>query len=439
MSTSLETIKNYPENPEIFPRREAREAVDFVEKYMGSITCRFLDEVESRQIKELNDPSEKAMGISFHVSDDVETETGWKPKTTYVYTTNHPFAEMNPEVAKAAEKLIKDTIAISRVNKDSGDPELTYLDIQRSKGGKKPTVVTQALISMDKGLGDWIRRLPSSEGIRAVADPYLDGGAVYLDENGEPYFEKNTKVMCALLGGSKDGRSVIEREAWEELMIHKYAQFLEGREGQDNSEKLKIASLGSGTGLSVMRAALAVLGSRGEVTVDGFDIDENALKIAEYYSSSLVSSGSELRFNPKLGNLLSRDFLRGAVSSSQADVYEAIGLAEYIPSEFATSNDEQKQREIMRRSGMISAEEFYGLVFENMRKGSIFLSGNMRNDCDQTDFVVDGLGWKGIIQRSTLDFLKILERAGIPGNCVEIYQPGKESGRVFNLVKITKE
>jgi hypothetical protein len=110
-----------------------------------------------------------------------------------------------------------------------------------------------------------------------------------------------------------------------------------------------------------------------------------------------------------------------------------------MPSDNAPDESERIQRAKMKRMGCMSAQDFYGKIYENMPKGSVLISGNMRNDSPQAPFVVDAIGWQGIIQRSTPDYLRILREAGIPGDAVELYTPDEnDSAGVYNIVAITK-
>ena len=160
--------------------------------------------------------------------------------------------------------------------------------------------------------------------------------------------------------------------------------------------------------------------------------------MATHIASQKKSSGT-LEFNPSIANLLTEEGIENAVAGTNAHIYEAIGFAEYMPSDVPATEMEQQQRERTRRIGYLSAEEFYGTIYKNMPHGSVLLTGNMRDDSPQASFVIDGLGWPGIIQRSTEDYLAILERAGIPAEAVELYIPDPQnSAAVYNLVAIKK-
>jgi hypothetical protein len=240
------------------------------------------------------------------------------------------------------------------------------------------------------------------------------------------------------MGASGDGRAVREREAWERAMMLEAIHEMDLPDGA-----LTITSLGTGTGEPAMDTALDVMNQiHGEgsftVTVNGVDLNAASLAVASHIAKEKQTSGA-LEFIPTPANLLTAEGIALAVSGTQPQVIEAIGFAEYVPSDFASTEMEQQQRELMRRGGCLSAEEFYGAIYENMPQGSILLTGNMRDDSPQASFVIDGLGWKGIIQRSTEDYLSILERAGIPSEAVKLYMPDStESAGVYNLVAIKK-
>lgn len=378
---------------------------------------------------------------------DYTTDTGWAPGEVFTYKSNDPYREQNPGLAQAGTDLIEGVIELTqelrKVMDESEivDTSLAYVDSQRAKGGKKATIVTQELMNADPAIGDWIAHLPDAERLRPVAHPAMDGSTVILVD-GEFQEIPKTKALSALVGGSGDGRAVIERETWEAMVGGESISQEATKDG-----KLVITSLGTGTGEPAMDTGIAIMqerfGDNFQVTLNGFDINPDSLEVARHMATRKTEetgNAAQVSFEGAVTNILSEEGIQQAVGASGANLIEAIGFSEYVPSAFATRPEEQKQREFMERLGCLSAEEFYGKIYENMPEGSVFLTGNMRDDSPEAPFVVDGLGWKGIIQRSTEDYLKILERAGIPSEAVRFYVPDAEqSAGVYNLVAITKQ
>lgn len=423
---------------EVVEIRNAR--VSAVASRIGNAVSQFMNVVEHTDIVDVPE-AEREMEISFYREEpeNYSTDNGWVPGSVTRFTSNHPFAKANPLLSEAADILVQEVIETTRGLGEHNDPRLTYLDVNRSKGGRKTTVVTEALMGADDGLGDWIKHLPDATRIRPVSIPYKDGTTIFVNENGDIEEKPNTPAMSALLGGSLDGRSVVEREAWERAVLRKI-----DLPNIDSNGTLKITSLGTGTGEPAIDTGLAILNESTTIRdkkliVRGFDIDSKSLQVAEHIANSKVNPGISLEFDGKKANLLSRENLIDAVAGTQADVYEAIGLSEYIPSSKGTNDQEKKQRALMEHIGNMSAEEFFQTIYDNMPTGSVLLTGNMRKDSPQAEFVINGLGWKGIIQRSTEEYLGIFERAGIPNDAVNLYVPDpNNSGKVFNLVMIKK-
>lgn len=374
---------------------------------------------------------------------EASTPTGWKPSRTFEYGSHDPFHDLNPELVKATTGLIETTIAQAQNLRPTNDPELTYLSTARSKRGKKMTLLTKSLTAIDPGLADWITHLPDAERLRPVAKPWSDEPTYIFNPEGTDGEDSlsaipPTPAQQVLMGASGDGRAVREREAWERTMMLDAIRQADLKDGT-----LTITSLGTGTGEPAMDTSIDVMhtifGESGyKIVVNGFDVNPASLATATQIARNKTEDGS-LTFVPAMANLLSADGIEKAVGQTGADVYEAIGFAEYVPSDDAPTEMEREQRELMKKVGCLSAQEFYGAIYENMPKGSILLTGNMRDDSPQAQFVIDGLGWKGIIQRSTEDYMRILEQAGIPSEAVSLYMPDAEnSAGVYNLVAIKK-
>lgn len=414
-----------------------------IEERMRVIAARF--EVAIADEPEAETPvSAASMKLTFaeENAEDFKTDTGWAPGKVLSYASTDPFREANPGLAQAGTELIAGVVELASEIGHTDDPTLAYLDARRNHGGKRATVITQGLMDIDPGIADWISHLPGSERLRPVARPSKDGTTLIFENDAFTEVPK-TKALSALVGGSGDGRAVIEREAWE-------AQTgIEDLNPDDlDGNTLQLISLGSGTGEPAMDTGITMMkehfGEDFKVVVDGFDIDYNALmvagKMAELKSEE---TGADVEFAGHLENLLSVEGIHTAVAKTGPEGkkrrIQSIGLGEYVPSDHATDSQEVTLRERMKSQGLISAEEFYGAVYASMPQGSVYKSGNMRDDSPEAPFVIDGLGWKGIIQRSTEDFMKIIERAGIPSEAVTLYVPkAGESAGVYNLIKIEK-
>ncbi len=396
----------------------------------------FIDAVAQHPINEPA-PHERRTQVVSRPVEGVDGQSSWTPGQCYSYSSQDPFQQTNPELVDAVNTLIDTTMVQIEALRYTQDPELTYLTANRSKGGKKQTLPTKIIASMDSGIGDWVVHLPDAERLRPVAKPWSDEGTIVVDDAGQIVEIPQTKALQALVGAGADGRAVREREAWERNTM---AELLD-TECLDNNE-LVITSLGTGTGEPAMDTAIDVMnaayGDSYKIVMNGFDVNPRSLAVAQHIANNKQLDG-QLTFNARMANLLSKEGIQEAVSGTSAHVYEAIGFAEYVPSDGAPTEIERAQRYFMQRAGCLSAQEFYGAIYENMPEGSVLLTGNMRDDSPQASFIVDGLGWKGIIQRSTKDYLRIMQEAGIPGEAVKLYMPDTDnSAAVYNLVAITK-
>lgn len=402
---------------------------------------------EMRQVlacEGISEPSDPLTRLHFaeRSASDFSLPSGWQPAGVFSYTSVDPHQAANPGVTRAVENLIDHAVAAARRLRATDDPTLTYLSAQRSRNGRRRTPITQVLAEIDPGFADWMDNLPAAERLRPVAHPGATGSTFVRDRAAGALVElPNTPLMSAMFIGGADGRAVREREAWEREAIR---HFIDPARLPDRT--LTMTSLGTGTGEPAMDTGIAVMLGEfpddGRVVVHGYDVNADSLAIAVALAER---KGSQLRrsdvvlFFPYDTNLLSAAGLRAAVTGARSQVYESIGFMEYVPSDFASQVMEREQRRVMERMGCISAESFYGEIYSSMPSGSVLLTGNMRDDSPQAPFVVDGLGWKGIIQRSTTEYLGILERAGVPGGAVTLCVPDPDgSAGVYNLVAIRK-
>ena len=360
----------------------------------------------------------------------------WHPNRVLEYASFDPYQKLNPVLTQATTDLIERTMGVTDALGTSQEPTLAYLDSRRARNGKNATIVTKMLAACDQTMGQWMNRLPNAECLRPVAHPWADLGMVVWDEATKTFQElKSSPALLALAGGSNDGRAVREREAWERMMIKAFVA------EHPDEHTLRLTSLGTGTGEPAIDSGLAAMKHReGRLEVHGVDAIEESLRVAEHIAEqkqSSVGPGS-LHFEGHFANLLSEEKLAEVVSKTEAHVYEAIGFAEYVPSEYASNEAERHMRAVMGSRNLLSAEGFYKTIYDNMPAGSILVTGNMRDDSPQGRFVTEGLGWPLIIERSTEEYLSILRNAGIPGEAVELFVPGSKSAGVYNLVKITK-
>lgn len=371
--------------------------------------------------------------------------TDWRPAAVFSYRSIDPWQQLNPQRSAAIANLIAVGIEHAHIGHREHDGGLAYddTDAGRSRYGTRATALTQAVIDIDPGMGDWIKGLPRAEGLRPVASPWSDVGLVTCRPDGSFSEVPVSPAMLALAGGSRDGRGVRERAAWESWMLVRLQHVLRRLVERDGS--LSLTSLGTGTGEPIMDTGLQVVqqifgGADRMVQVHGFDLDSDSLAVAGYLARQKTEAADgRLLFEPAVVNVLDRQLLAASVAGSRPHVVEAIGLAEYIASEVPASPGEARQRAGAQRAGRLSAEGFFGTVYGAMPVGAVLLTGNMRSDSPDARFVIDGLGWPGIIPRTTEGFLAILQRAGIPGPAVELFIPeaGTSSG-VYNLAAITR-
>lgn len=446
MATTTEIITDdslYPSNLiDLRPEMSARQLGEHCAAIVSAAADRFKGIVADYAIREPEHRAERQTTVSFTSEEgsSFARPGGWQPKEAYRYQSFDPYQFLNPDLTEATTELIDTTMAQADILRETNDPTLTYLSARRGSQGKRMTPITRALVESDPIVGEWIVHLPDAERLRPVAHPWSDEATVVMQEDGSFKEIPNTKELNALVGGAGDGRAVREREGWERECLSVFV-----KPEQLKDQTLVITSLGTGTGEPAMDTGRAMMqeayGDNSTVVVHGFDVSPKSLKVAEYMASKKEQEeGARLEFHGHLTNLLSAEGIQEAVAGTQANVYEAIGFAEYVPSDSATDDIERKQRELTRKMGWLSAEEFYAEVYKNMPKGSVLLTGNMRNDSPQATFVTDGAGWKGIIQRSTEDYLQVLEGAGIPGEAVTLFVPDlQESAGVYNLVAIVKQ
>jgi hypothetical protein len=369
-------------------------------------------------------------------------DASWRPRRVFEYSSVDPYWTANPELTAATNIWISSAMKITSQLKSfyPNNPQLAYVNGKRANGGRRMTLPTQTIAGVDPVLGNWIETLPRAENLRPVANigaPLL----VYDKERGIVKVP-TSRALQALTGGSYDGRGVRERGAWESEIVKSIdpASLTEG--------KLVITSLGTGTGepaadsgIGLARKYSAQYGPLG-VLVHGYDIKESSLKVATHIAEEkarALNGDVKLAFIPHLVQLHRPEELAQAVRDTRANVYEAIGLAEYMASQFATDPAERQIFELMQRVGGVSAEEFYKIVYDNMPEGSIFITGNMTSTSPQGAFVEDGIGWPGLIRRSDEKFLAVLRNTGIPGEAVDLFKPDPEnSAASYNLVVIRK-
>jgi hypothetical protein len=417
------------------PDPVAELSVDEVREAMRGLTGEFMARVEAIA------PVEPAPGAARETTLDIipvaNTDLGWsdwRPSRVWQYNSSDPYHNLNPELVQATDALIEGTMDVTEQLDSSVDPGLAYLDPRRARKGA--TVPTQVLRECDPEMGKWMEMLPAAECLQPVAHPWSDKDMVVWDEANQTFVDvPNSPALRALGGASNDGRGVREREAFERMVV---SAFADGTPLPDNT--LRITSLGTGTGEPAIDSGLAAMHGRGKVVVRGVDNSPGSLRIAEYLAARKQAAVGEdaLEFTPVRANLLEEDSLAAAVREAAASVYEAVGFAEYAPSERATDSQERGLQRRTGAVGLLSAEGFYRTVYANMPSGSILVTGNIRRDSPQARFVTEGLGWPYIMQRGTQEYLAILRNAGIPGENVQLFVPGEDSAGVYNLVVITK-
>jgi hypothetical protein len=256
---------------------------------MAAVSGRYLDAVKNYPIQEPQQGKDRQTEVAIIPSlTGASTASGWQPGHTYVYASKDPFHALNPELVTATTDLIETTMDQASKLHTTRDPELTYLNASRSRGGKKKTLLTKALTDIDPGMADWIDHLPDAERLRPVAKPWSDIDTVIADkdtlQSGEPTFTEipQTPAQQVLMGASGDGRAVREREAWERAMMLEAIHEMDLPDGA-----LTITSLGTGTGEPAMDTALDVMNQiHGEgsftVTVNGVDLNAASLAVASH-------------------------------------------------------------------------------------------------------------------------------------------------------------
>jgi hypothetical protein len=407
--------------------------------------------IDAYPINEPADPAHRKTTVSIELLSTegspppLALSSGWRPDAVYHYGSIDPWQICNPERTRAMQYLVDTVVEHAHIGHRYKEWELAYGqdDSGRSRSGRKATALTKAIIAIDGCLGEWVKGVPRAESLRPIASPWSDTQIITRDGDRGFSYVTMSPAMLALAGGLGDSRGVRERAAWESLMLMRMQDTL--RQYVERDDALILTSLGTGTGEPIMDTGIDLMSamcgdSASRIIVNGFDLDADSLAVATHLAET-KSAGlpGDLVFNPGLVNILDRDGISTTVAGTNAHIYEAIGFAEYVPSDHATSECESKQRAIHRRLGRLSAEEFFQAIYEDMPLGSVFLTGNMRKDRPNDPFVIDGLGWPGIIERGTEEFLTILERARIPGAAVQLFLPKREtSSGVYNLVAITK-
>ncbi|HSX30153.1 MAG TPA: hypothetical protein VLE73_06355 [Candidatus Saccharimonadales bacterium] len=411
-------------------------------------------------------PEDTRVRLELHDVDpkDVELPEGWVPRSVKRYKTVDPWHEENPDIVKAVKKLTEDTVAMAEdVRGDirrmravglSDGRDLAYQDAHRNARGKRTTPITRALMDIDPErygtmddpmtMAEWIRRLPNAEGLYPVAHP--DGGMYVLvdPKTGVVQHRPSTKALMALTLGSQNGRGVREREV---LMEHSTREHLETEAMQKRIHRkgaVWLTDLGSGTGDPGMRIGLStapLLGPDGKVIVNAYDNNPNSLAVAKHISAKLADEhpeGKRLRYYGHRSEFATESILRATVRWSRANVYQSAGFTEYTSSEQASTPEERQQRALMGRGGMVSAEDFHAIMYQEMPYGAIWNTGNMQPN-EESKFVTDGLGWGYICIRGLYEYASILQRARIPGRAVDLYVPDPaNSAAIYNYVGITR-
>jgi hypothetical protein len=417
-------------------------AVHYAVEQMAIITDDFRRTIAGQKLAELtvHDYHRPALIEDANDVDESDFPTAWQPAVKQ-YSYIDPFSEANPTHAFATTALIQGTQRVVSEVGASQDPQLAYLNLERAGGGRHDTVITKGLKSIDQASGLWIGGLPGAPFLRVVAKPYPDGAVINSDKHGNITVLPTSDALLSVVGGAKDGVAVRERAALQKSII---AHYMAGRDG----DTLSIVSFGSGTSEPVVDIAIELMQSRKQdftVNVAGVDVSIPSLNVAHAIANAKnahLRPGQEVRFNGYSDrDGLTKNGIERALRRGEVDVVEAIGLLEYFPSENATNPHERTLYKMMMAGGegRISAETFFKAVWDNMPEGSIFITGNMRDDSEQASFVTHGLGWPGIIQRSTADYMHLIKDSGIPADAVTVFLPKKgHSSGVNNIIAIQK-
>ncbi len=416
--------------------------------HMEAVTARYQDDLAWREVTV---PAEPEVVVDFEPLRPAEVLPGHsEPAGTVLrYSTLDPWQEENPALVDAVGRLTDGTIAVTEMveaeikeKRDAGvdiHPKgLTYVNSRRNGKGKNLTVVTRELCTFDDGLEDWITHLPEAERLHPVAHP--DEGTFVLNEAGDGIDNiPSTLALQALAIGSKNGRAVRERTA----VMHTMLPHLVDLGRLAGQEVIRLADMGSGTGDPGQRSAVSLLqhlGPEAYALVNGYDLNPKSLKVAEFMCRRLAATlpdPSKLRFVGHETNFLTKEGL-DAVAEENPDIWQSFGFTEYVPADETDDPVEQAQRKSMARMGLMSAEEFHAGVYERMKPGAVWLTGNIQPN-PEGKFVTHGLGWGNIIERSLRKYIGVFDRGGIPPKARTLFQPhARRSGAVYNLMAVTK-
>jgi SAM-dependent methyltransferase len=115
------------------------------------------------------------------------------------------------------------------------------------------------------------------------------------------------------------------------------------------------------------------------------------------------------------GDIFDRELLANLVPENGVDIIDMFGVLEYLEA--------------------AKAAELLSKIYCILKPGGIILSCNMRAGHPEMHLHQRGVGWPGVIYRTTEEIIAICRKAGIARENLSIYQP--QNG-VYNIIQLKK-
>lgn len=165
-------------------------------------------------------------------------------------------------------------------------------------------------------------------------------------------------------------------------------------------------SIASGTGQQTYDAA-ALLTYPPQIYLT--DIDDDAMKFAALIGQSQAIQKSQLHIH-KL-NVLDESAFTTYLKKVQPDVIDMMGLMEYLDAD--------------------DAIKLISVITSHAPKGCLFVFTNMLPTHPELNLHKRGLGWPGVIVRSTSESLKLLKKAGVKDESINVLLPDDKVYAIF--------
>lgn len=348
-------------------------------------------------------------------------DQGLAPREVFAVDVHDPYlSEVDPDTAAriiVAERLA-DLQARERrhIGAWQRRPETAYIDIDGNTALKArmwgdPVERSNFFDGLGSAaLNAWLELIPSARALTVLADPKLSAGIVMPDDSVVEIDDTARQWMAV----STDAVAIRNRGTVMAELARKYVMECVPAEKRD---ELVWMSVASGTALPSMKGAMQAGISPRLILADH---DVSALRAAKALGREIGFGGQLMHrrtniFNPSMmGRLQAKLEEKGL----RPQLMDYLGIFEYAGPHTG-----------------VDPSQFLSSGYDMLAPGGRIIGGQMRNDRPVPDFTMGVVGWPYVVMRSPAETMRIIDKAGIPPECVSFCMPSDGVYSIFTIDK----